>query len=230
VSPLGWSRVQGAEVAYKWRRSGRSYVLVTMEISIHSLLEGATRATGTVAIIDVFRAFTTAAVAVANGASRIVMVRSVEEALALRDAGIGQICFAPKGETGHSVAKHGRGSRSGTRRLRLQQLALRNLGRRFPRQDDYPADERRDARYCRSQSGHTALRGLAGHGRGDRPSDPLGITRSGLPRRDGRQWHQTDRRGRTVRNPPAEPPGRPTGRCERHSSPDPGRWRSRAFS
>jgi hypothetical protein len=64
-----------------------------MEISILSLLEGATRATGTVAIIDVFRAFTTAAVALANGASSIVMVRSAEEALALRDAGIGQICM-----------------------------------------------------------------------------------------------------------------------------------------
>jgi 2-phosphosulfolactate phosphatase len=62
-----------------------------MEISIHSLLDGATRAIGTVAVIDVFRAFTTAAVALANGASRIVMVRSVEEALALREAGIGQI-------------------------------------------------------------------------------------------------------------------------------------------
>src|SRR6202045_2983663 len=64
-----------------------------MEISIQSFLEGATRATGTVAIIDVFRAFTTAAVALANGASRIVMVSTVEEALALRDAGIGQICM-----------------------------------------------------------------------------------------------------------------------------------------
>jgi 2-phosphosulfolactate phosphatase len=64
-----------------------------MEISIHSLLEGARRATGTVAVIDVFRAFTTAAVALANGASSIVMVRTVEEALALRDAGIGQICM-----------------------------------------------------------------------------------------------------------------------------------------
>jgi 2-phosphosulfolactate phosphatase len=64
-----------------------------MQISIHSLLEGAKRATGTVAIIDVFRAFTTAAVALANGASSIVMVRTVQEALALRDAGIGQICM-----------------------------------------------------------------------------------------------------------------------------------------
>jgi 2-phosphosulfolactate phosphatase len=64
-----------------------------MEISIHSLLEGATRAAGTVAVIDVFRAFTTAAVALANGASRIIMVGSVEEALTLRDAGIGQVCM-----------------------------------------------------------------------------------------------------------------------------------------
>jgi 2-phosphosulfolactate phosphatase len=64
-----------------------------VEISIHSLLEGATRATGTVAIIDVFRAFTTAAVALASGASAIVMVSTVEEALRLRDAGVGQICM-----------------------------------------------------------------------------------------------------------------------------------------
>jgi 2-phosphosulfolactate phosphatase len=64
-----------------------------MEISIESLMEGATRATGTVAVIDVFRAFTTAAVALARGANRIVMVSTVEEALMLRDAGIGDICM-----------------------------------------------------------------------------------------------------------------------------------------
>ena len=64
-----------------------------MEISIHSLLEGATRATGSVAVIDVFRAFTTAAVALANGASSIVMVRTVEEAFKLRKTGIGEICM-----------------------------------------------------------------------------------------------------------------------------------------
>jgi 2-phosphosulfolactate phosphatase len=64
-----------------------------MKISIYSLLEGATRATGTVAVIDVFRAFTTAAVTLANGASRIIMVGSVEEALALRDGAIGQVCI-----------------------------------------------------------------------------------------------------------------------------------------
>jgi 2-phosphosulfolactate phosphatase len=64
-----------------------------MNVSIHSLLEGASRATGTVAVIDVFRAFTTAAVAFANGADRIIMVSSVEEALSLRDSGVGQVCM-----------------------------------------------------------------------------------------------------------------------------------------
>lgn len=64
-----------------------------MEISIESLLEGATRATGTVAIIDVFRAFTTAAVVLANGAIHITMVGSTEEALSLRDSGVGQVCM-----------------------------------------------------------------------------------------------------------------------------------------
>ena len=64
-----------------------------MNISIGSLLEGATQASGAVAIIDVFRAFTTAAVVLANGASRIIMVSTVEEALALRRRGVGQVCI-----------------------------------------------------------------------------------------------------------------------------------------
>jgi 2-phosphosulfolactate phosphatase len=64
-----------------------------MEIRINSLLEGAERATGSVAIIDVFRAFTTAAVALANGAAGIVMVATVEHALSLRQRGIGQVCM-----------------------------------------------------------------------------------------------------------------------------------------
>jgi 2-phosphosulfolactate phosphatase len=64
-----------------------------MRISIDSLLEGAERAVGAVAIIDVFRAFTTAAVALANGASRIVMVASVEDALSLQDSGRVALCM-----------------------------------------------------------------------------------------------------------------------------------------
>jgi 2-phosphosulfolactate phosphatase len=64
-----------------------------MQISIGSLLEGARQAAGAVAIIDVFRALTTAAVALANGASHIFMVGSVEEALSLREMGRAQICM-----------------------------------------------------------------------------------------------------------------------------------------
>ncbi|MGE0222557.1 MAG: 2-phosphosulfolactate phosphatase [Acetobacteraceae bacterium] len=67
------------------------------QVRIESLLEGAQRAVGTVAIIDVFRAFTTAAVAFANGAARIIMVSGVEEALALRAQGIGQVCMGEVG-------------------------------------------------------------------------------------------------------------------------------------
>ncbi len=67
-----------------------------MRIVVDSLLEGARRAGevtgGAVVIIDVFRAFTTAAVALANGAEKIIMVGSVEEAVALRDSGVGQVC------------------------------------------------------------------------------------------------------------------------------------------
>ena len=68
-----------------------------MDIIIESLLEGATRATGHVAIIDVFRAFTTAAVALANGGSRIIMVSTVDDALALRAQGAGQVCMGEVG-------------------------------------------------------------------------------------------------------------------------------------
>lgn len=63
-----------------------------MEIRIESLIEGAQRASGTVVIIDVLRAFTTAAVALARGAARIVMVAEVEEALRLRAEGVGDAC------------------------------------------------------------------------------------------------------------------------------------------
>lgn len=64
-----------------------------MNISIQSLHEGAGRTTGTIAVIDVVRAFTTAAIGLANGAFRIIMVSTVEEALALREAGVRQICM-----------------------------------------------------------------------------------------------------------------------------------------
>jgi 2-phosphosulfolactate phosphatase len=64
-----------------------------MAVVIESLLAGAEKATGGVAVIDVLRAFTTAAMALANGASRIIMVSTVEEALTLRSNGEVKMCM-----------------------------------------------------------------------------------------------------------------------------------------
>jgi 2-phosphosulfolactate phosphatase len=64
-----------------------------MEIRLTSLLQGAREATGTTIIIDVFRAFTTAAVAFDRGATKIILVAEVEEALALHRQGVGDLCM-----------------------------------------------------------------------------------------------------------------------------------------
>ncbi len=71
--------------------------LHSMEVRIESLVEGARRAVGTVIIIDVFRAFTTAAIAFARGAREIVLTAEPETALALRAAGIGELCMGEVG-------------------------------------------------------------------------------------------------------------------------------------
>ena len=63
-----------------------------MEIRLASLLQGP-QAAGTTIIIDVFRAFTTAAVAFDRGATQIVLVAEVDEALALRRRGAGHLCM-----------------------------------------------------------------------------------------------------------------------------------------
>lgn len=60
---------------------------------MYSLLSGAKEATGTVIIIDVYRAFTTAAVAFSKGAKEIILVSEVEDALKLRDGGLGELCI-----------------------------------------------------------------------------------------------------------------------------------------
>lgn len=65
-------------------------------IKIDSLAASAGRARGAVVIIDVFRAFTTAAVALANGAEAIVMVEDLDTALALRARGVGRICIGER--------------------------------------------------------------------------------------------------------------------------------------
>ena len=55
-----------------------------MRIERLSLVSGARRARGLAVIIDVFRAFTTAAYVMANGAERIIPVGSLEEAFELK--------------------------------------------------------------------------------------------------------------------------------------------------
>lgn len=64
-----------------------------MEIQIASLLRGAQEAQGTTIIIDVFRAFTTAAVAFDRGAKQIILVAEIEEALQLLQQGAGDLCM-----------------------------------------------------------------------------------------------------------------------------------------
>ncbi len=55
-----------------------------MEIHRLSLLDGAKKARGLTVIIDVFRAFTTAAYVMNNGAKRIIPVETVEEAFQMK--------------------------------------------------------------------------------------------------------------------------------------------------
>jgi 2-phosphosulfolactate phosphatase len=67
-----------------------------VNIRVDSLLVAAERAIGVVVIIDVFRAFTTTAVVLAKGATKIIIVGDVEEALALRAAGVGGRGWGPR--------------------------------------------------------------------------------------------------------------------------------------
>jgi 2-phosphosulfolactate phosphatase len=62
-----------------------------MEIRLGSLVRGAREAEGTVIIIDVFRAFTTAAIAFDHGASQITLVAEAEDALDLYRRGAGEV-------------------------------------------------------------------------------------------------------------------------------------------
>ena len=70
---------------------------MTFEVRIDGLLDGAKRASGHVVIIDVFRAFTAAAVALSRGAQKFSMVGRVDDALALRQTDIGQMCMGKIG-------------------------------------------------------------------------------------------------------------------------------------
>ena len=62
-----------------------------MDIKLGSLVRGAQEAEGTAIIIDVFRAFTTAAIAFDRGAKEIVLVAEAEDALELHNSGVGDL-------------------------------------------------------------------------------------------------------------------------------------------
>lgn len=68
-----------------------------MEIRLASLIGGAREAAGTAVIIDVFRAFTVAAIALSRGARRIIMVEDIATALACRSARRGDYCIGERG-------------------------------------------------------------------------------------------------------------------------------------
>ena len=62
-----------------------------MEIRMGSLVRDAKEASGTAIIIDVFRAFTTAAIAFDRGATQITLVAEADDALALHRSGVGDL-------------------------------------------------------------------------------------------------------------------------------------------
>jgi len=189
-----------------------------MEISVHSLLEGAKGATGTVAVIDVFRAFTTAAIALANGATGIVMVRTVEEALALREAGIGQICMgevrgrAPDGfDFGNSPFEISSVDFSSQTIIQRTSAGTQGI---------VEAATKADRLYAASLgTAEATVRALLS-------GSPDHVSLVAM----GRERVETNRRGRTLRDPSSESARRQAGRSRCYSSAHPGRWRSRSLS
>lgn len=65
-------------------------------VIMSSLVGSASQARGAVVVIDVFRAFTTAAIALRNGAEAIVMVEDLDTALTLRNRGVGSRCIGER--------------------------------------------------------------------------------------------------------------------------------------
>lgn len=76
--------------------AGLAGMTLSPSIRIESLTTSARYAKGAVVIIDVFRAFTTAAIALSNGAAAIVMVDDVTSALILRERGVGKVCIGER--------------------------------------------------------------------------------------------------------------------------------------
>ena len=70
----------------------------TMDIRIYSCLDGAAKASGTVLVIDVYRAFTCQALAFANGARKVLLTDDPAEALRWKAEGRGDLTM---GEVSH---------------------------------------------------------------------------------------------------------------------------------
>lgn len=66
-------------------------------ITVDSLIEGAQKAQGVAVVIDVFRCFTTEAIAFERGAEKIILVAEIEEARELKDRGMGHILMGEVG-------------------------------------------------------------------------------------------------------------------------------------
>lgn len=67
-----------------------------MDIRRLSLIEGAKQAKGLAVVIDVFRAFTTAAVVINNGAEKIIPVGTVEEAFEMKRTNHGVVLMGER--------------------------------------------------------------------------------------------------------------------------------------
>jgi 2-phosphosulfolactate phosphatase len=68
-----------------------------MDVRIDSLLAGASRAEGTVVVIDVYRAFTTACILIERGARHLLLTADIEDALRLRRQRAGDCCVGEVG-------------------------------------------------------------------------------------------------------------------------------------
>jgi len=140
---------------------------------------GARQATGAVAIIDVFRAFTTAAVALANGASEIIMVGASRRLSPCVRAA------ARRSAWEKSAAARRRDSTSATRPSRYCTW--------ISEQSHRAADRRRNPRHRRGTGRGLSLCGLADHGKGDCEGAPLSRRRADLLGGHGQQRRDTHR-------------------------------------
>ena len=68
-----------------------------MELQMLDFVDGARKARGTVVIIDVFRAFSTACYAFANGASSVIAVGEIDEARRLKSSNPGWVLIGERG-------------------------------------------------------------------------------------------------------------------------------------